>query len=271
MSTKEVVWVPVAEIEPDPDQPRRRFSEESLRELGATYAERQIDPVHVRRCGTGFRLIHGQRRWMAAKLVGLASIPCLIRDGESDEAARLEEQLISNMQREDLNPIDAANSIARLLRVTGRPASVVSRRLGTSEGRVSKLLTLLLLPSELQEKVASGAIAGSTAYEIAKVGDAAERERLAQEALAGTLTRDRAAQRTRSLARGVPQRSKRIRRRLPRVVLRLGHGRSVTVMAPELSLSAVAAVIDELLHLITDASSGGLALDDLTRQLSGKD
>lgn len=266
----EVVRLAVSLIDADPNQPRKTFCETGLRELGQTMAGGQIDAVHVRRNGLRYLLVHGQRRWMAAKVMGLETISAIILAGEApDEAARLEAQLVSNIQREALNPIDLAVAIDRLIRLTGKPAGAVAARLGKSPSHVSKLITLLLLPAEVQERVAHGELALSTAYELAKVADAAERTRLTEAATSGSLTRDAVIAETKALAKARKPR-KQSQRRATRVVFRLDRQRTVAISGPELSLSYAVNWIGELLSVLTSANAGGLALADVAKSLSGK-
>ena len=104
-----VTTLPLREIEPDPDQPRKKFDDESLAGLAASITENGLlQPIAVRpkRLGTGYLIIAGERRWRAARLAGLDEVPVLIKDVTDEQAAAL--ALIENLQREDLDPIEVA-------------------------------------------------------------------------------------------------------------------------------------------------------------------
>lgn len=138
-------------ISPNPKQPRRQFEQEGLDALAASLGEQGVlQPVLVRPTAAGkYELVAGERRWRAARLAGLSTIPALVRD--RGDAASLEVALIENMAREDLNPIEEARACAALVEELGLTRAEVGRRVGRSRVAVSNLLRLLDLPDSVIE------------------------------------------------------------------------------------------------------------------------
>lgn len=145
-------------IQPDPNQPRRSFDQERLEELAASIHEQGIlQPIVVEYIDDGnyFRLIHGERRWRAAALAGLQTIPAIIR--KVDDNTRLVRQLIENIQREDLNDVDRARALQQLKANLGSPSwDVVAQKVGISKRRVLQLVDITKLPDTIQENIRSG-------------------------------------------------------------------------------------------------------------------
>jgi ParB family chromosome partitioning protein len=144
--------IPVHLIARSPHQPRKRFSETSLEELAESLREQGIlQPVVVRKIPNGYELIAGERRWRAAQRAGLAEIPAVVKDAAPAEAAVL--ALIENLQREDLNPVEAAQAFRRLMVQFGLTQDEVARRVHKDRSSVANTLRLLQLPEELQQAV----------------------------------------------------------------------------------------------------------------------
>ncbi len=141
--------LPVGLIRPNPRQPRSSIDDEGVRELADSIAEHGVlQPVLVRPLtGSGYELIAGERRWRAARLAGLESVPALVR--ASDGAEQLELALIENMAREDLNPVEEAHACAALVEELGRTKEAVGRRVGRSRVAISNLIRLLELPTDV--------------------------------------------------------------------------------------------------------------------------
>jgi ParB family chromosome partitioning protein len=144
--SQELRELPLELISPNPKQPRRQFDQEGLDALAASLNEQGVlQPVLVRPIAGGkFELVAGERRWRAARLAGLSTVPALVR--ERGDAASLEVALIENMAREDLNPIEEARACAALVEELGLSRAEVGRRVGRSRVAVSNLLRLLDLP-----------------------------------------------------------------------------------------------------------------------------
>ena len=156
---EELRELPVELIEPNPRQPRRRFAQEGLDALAGSLTEQGVlQPVLVRpRAGGRYELVAGERRWRAARLAGLETIPALVR--ERGDAAALEVALVENMAREDLNPIEAARACAALVEELGLTREEVGRRVGRSRVAVSNLLRLLDLPDAAVQLLETGDLA----------------------------------------------------------------------------------------------------------------
>jgi ParB family chromosome partitioning protein len=172
-------------IEPNRSQPRRGFDEDSLRGLADSLRERGVlQPVLVRpRPGGSFELIAGERRWRAAQLAGMPSIPALVREG--DDAASLELALIENMAREDLSPVEEARACAALVEELGLTHEDVGRRVGRSRVAVSNLLRLLDLPDEVLDQLQAGTLSEGHGRALLLVEDHDARRRLGRAAASG--------------------------------------------------------------------------------------
>ena len=176
--------LPVELISPNPRQPRQDFDEASLLALAGSLGERGLlQPVLVRPAAGGtYELIAGERRWRAAQLAGLDTIPALVR--VHDDAESLELALIENMAREDLNPVEEARACALLVEELGLTREEIGRRVGRSRVAVSNLLRLLDLPDEALELLARGDLTEGHGRAILMAQGHDERRRLARAALA---------------------------------------------------------------------------------------
>jgi ParB family chromosome partitioning protein len=172
-------------VAPNPDQPRKRFDEEALQALADSVKERGVlQPVLVRpRPGGTYELVAGERRWRAARLAGLETLPALVQ--QRDDARSLEDALIENMAREDLNPIEAARAVAGLVEELGLTREDVGRRVGRSRVAVSNLLRLLDLPDEALALVEDGSLTEGHGRALLLADDHADRRRLARSAVQG--------------------------------------------------------------------------------------
>ena len=176
--------LPVELIAPNPRQPRREFDEDRLVALSRSLRERGVlQPVLVRPVPGGtYELIAGERRWRAAQLAGLETVPALVR--AHDDATSLELALIENMAREDLNPVEEARAVAELVDELGVTKEDIGRRIGRSRVAVSNLLRLLDLPDEALDLLERGVLSAGHGRAILTASDHAERRRLAREAAA---------------------------------------------------------------------------------------
>jgi ParB family chromosome partitioning protein len=138
-------------IEPNPEQPRRRFDEASLRELADSLKEHgMLQPVIVRALGGRFQLVAGERRCRAAEIAGLDRVPAIVR--EYSDSEMLEIALLENLQREDLNPLEEAEAYATLVDRFGLTQEDLARRLGRSRPAISNALRLLTLEPPIRER-----------------------------------------------------------------------------------------------------------------------
>ena len=169
-----VTTLPLREIEPDPDQPRKRFDEAALAELAASIQENGLlQPIAVRPkpLGAGYLIIAGERRWRAARLAGLDEVPALIKDVTDEQAAAL--ALIENLQREDLDPIEVAEGCRQLIEKYGLTQETAAKRLGKSRSAVTNSLRLLNLPDDVRAKVSDGSLSAGHAKALLGLPDAA--------------------------------------------------------------------------------------------------
>jgi ParB family chromosome partitioning protein len=180
--------ISVDRIEPNPEQPRLAFNEESLQELSASVKEHGIlQPILVRPLDGGrYQLIAGERRWRASKLAGLDTIPALIEDIDDDTA--LEIAIIENLQREDISPLDEAAMYDRMVHEHGYSIRKLADKLGKDKGYLENRLRLADAPTEVRELVSLRKDTLSHAYELMKVEDPKKRKRLADQVAAGQLT-----------------------------------------------------------------------------------
>ena len=150
------VLLPISQVEPGLNQPRKRFDDEALAGLAASIEEHGIiQPLTVRRLGTGYyQIIAGERRWRAAKLAGRREVPVVII--EADDRKVLELGLIENLQREDLNPIEEAEGYLALLTDFGLTKEELAKRMGKSRPAVANALRLTALPPAVREMLADG-------------------------------------------------------------------------------------------------------------------
>ncbi|MBC7338880.1 MAG: ParB/RepB/Spo0J family partition protein [Firmicutes bacterium] len=173
--------IAVEQVRPAPGQPRQRVDEEGLAELAQSVrAHGVLQPVLVRPVAGGYELVAGERRWRAAQLAGLKTIPAVVK--EVDEAERLELALVENLQREDLNPMEEAAGFRQLLEKFGYTQEQLAARVGKSRSYVANTLRLLALAEEVQEMVRAGRLSAGHARALLALPD-----RSAQVATAETL------------------------------------------------------------------------------------
>ncbi|RYY31632.1 MAG: ParB/RepB/Spo0J family partition protein [Chitinophagaceae bacterium] len=145
--------IKVADVEPNPKQPRRDFDEQALKELAASVKMHDlVQPITVTSLGNGrYRLISGERRWRAAKLAGLVDVPAYIRQANDQEL--LELALLENLQREDLNAMEIALSYKRMMEELNHTQEEVAERMGKERSTVANYIRLLRLPPDIQVAV----------------------------------------------------------------------------------------------------------------------
>ncbi|MFA5316916.1 MAG: ParB/RepB/Spo0J family partition protein [Dehalococcoidales bacterium] len=151
------VLINVGDIVPGRFQPREVFDPDKLRDLIQSIKEKGlIQPVVVRPTGGGYELIAGERRLRAAKELGIAQVPAIIKDVKDDEA--LEIALIENIQRDDLNPIEEAKAYQRLSDEFSLTQEQISEKVGRNRASVSNMIRLLKLPEKIREEIYAGRI-----------------------------------------------------------------------------------------------------------------
>jgi ParB family chromosome partitioning protein len=173
--------IPVAEISPNPHQPRGHFDEESLIELASSIAQIGVlQPILVRAVAgqASFQLIAGERRWRAAGRAGLATIPAIVRTGD-DDLGSVEKALVENLHRQDLTPLEEAAAFQQLIEDFGLTHEQVADRIGKSRSAVSNTLRLLGLPPAVQHYLADGKLSAGHARALLGTPDRVLQEELA--------------------------------------------------------------------------------------------
>jgi ParB family chromosome partitioning protein len=179
----DLVQLPLTQIKPNPLQPRKQFDEEALAALvDSIKAVGVLQPVLVRELAPGdYELIAGERRYRAARRAGLASLPALVR--AVDDVSSLEQALVENLQREDLNALDEAAAYQQLIEDFGLTHEEVARRVGKSRTAVTNALRLFQLPPAVQRHVRDGRLSPGHARALLGSPDRALQESLATDAL----------------------------------------------------------------------------------------
>jgi ParB family transcriptional regulator, chromosome partitioning protein len=190
--SKDAAEIPIGKIIPDPDQPRKEFTEAELARLVESLKQRgQLQPIRVR-WDDGRRayvIICGERRWRAAERAELPTMTAIIMDGPISPADLLAIQLCENCLREDLKPVEQARAFKALMDQYGWTATQVGRELGIDQSSVSRALKLLELPGPVQEMVEQGAMSAATAYEVSKLDDPDAQREVAGRIVAEDLSR----------------------------------------------------------------------------------
>ncbi|MEO5924489.1 MAG: ParB/RepB/Spo0J family partition protein [Bryobacteraceae bacterium] len=172
--------LPIVSIHPNSEQPRTDFDEARLTELAASITSHGvIQPIIVRKHKDSYQIVAGERRWRAAQLAGLVEVPVVIQ--EIADAELLEVALIENIQREDLNPIEAAQAFDKLSKL-GHSQEEIGRRTGKDRATIANLIRLLRLPKEVQEMVAVGRLSMGHARALLSLHDSEQLLGLAKSA-----------------------------------------------------------------------------------------
>ena len=177
-----VVQIPVGDIDPNRNQPRKKFDDDALLALADSIRHSGVlSPILVARDGGRYTIIAGERRWRAARLANLDTIPAIVR--EWDDVKRQEAALIENIQRENLNAIEEAQGINTLMTECALTQEAVAERLGRSRSAVANLLRLLNLPKKMQSAVVDGTLSAGHARVLAGISDREQQANLFAKAL----------------------------------------------------------------------------------------
>ena len=156
-SESRVNALPIAEVEPNRDQPRKEFDQEALEELAASIAEHGVlQPILVRPVSGGYQIVAGERRWRAARLAGLVEIPAVIKEMTDQEVGQA--ALVENLQREDLNPVEEALGYHQLMEQFGMTQEQVAKKVSKSRPAVANAVRLLGLPEEVLAFLRAGSL-----------------------------------------------------------------------------------------------------------------
>ena len=166
-----VVELSVGDIDPNRNQPRKKFDDDALLALADSIRHNGVlSPILVARDGRRYTIIAGERRWRAARLANCPTIPAIVRDW--DDVRRQEAALVENIQREDLNAIEEVRGIRRLMEECALTQEVVAERIGRSRSAVANILRLLNLPKRIQDAVIEGTLSAGHARVLAGIDDA---------------------------------------------------------------------------------------------------
>ena len=178
----DILYVDINDIKPNTNQPRKTFDEEKLEDLAASIKEHGlIQPIVLRSVGAGYEIVAGERRWRAARKVGVKKIPCIVRELSDEENMLL--SIIENMQREDLNPIEEAEGLNQMIDTYGLTQDQVSKSVGKSRPYITNCLRLLKLPEAIREFVADGLLSAGHARAIVSAGTKEKQIALAEKAV----------------------------------------------------------------------------------------
>lgn len=195
---------------PDPDQPRSTLSPDELAGLAESLrTQGQLQPINVRWSEENQKwvIIAGERRWRAAQIAGLSTINCIFHDQPLTKSQVLELQLIENLQREDIRPVEEARAFETLMSLNGWTGKQLAESLRIPASKVSRALALLTLPTEVQEQVDSGKLPARTAYELSRADNPEQQQQLVTLAANGQLTNTQAASSVRGRRRRTHDRS----------------------------------------------------------------
>ena len=175
--------LPIEQVQPNPNQPRREFDATALGELTQSVSrDGVLQPLLVRRTGHNvYQIIAGERRWRAARAAGLAEIPAIVRD--DDDAKTLELSIVENIQREDLNPIELAAAFERMAEELSLSHEEIGQRTGKDRVTVSNAIRLLQLPAAVQSQVTQGQLSAGHGRALLKLADDTRIKEFAQRAI----------------------------------------------------------------------------------------
>ena len=176
METGRVIFLPARTIKPNPSQPRQVFKEDALMELAESIRQHGIlQPLSVRRCETGYELIAGERRLRAAQIAGLTEIPCIVMNMDEQESSMA--AMVENLQRQDLDFVEEAMGIARLMELCNMSQEQAARHLGKSQSAIANKLRILRHSPQVLESLRQSGLTERHARALLKLNDEGEKLR----------------------------------------------------------------------------------------------
>ena len=173
-----VLELKINDISPNSDQPRKQFNQDALQELAESIKENGvIQPIIVAKRGTGYRIVAGERRWRASRLAGLKVIPAIVRDLTDQQT--MEQALIENIQRQDLNPLEEAFAMDNLMKEHGLTQEALAKKLGKSRPAIANTLRLLNIEESLQDFIRNGDLSAGHARALLAITDKEEQKKAA--------------------------------------------------------------------------------------------
>ena len=205
--------LPINDIEPNRDQPRKIFDEEALGELAKSIADHGvIQPLLVRPMTDGsYQLIAGERRWRASRMAGLTEVPVVIREMSDSEAMEL--ALVENLQREDLNPIEEARGFQLLMETYALTQEQAASRVGKSRPAVANAMRLLLLPDDVLQMVETGVLSAGHARALLGLEQSDDMVALAKQIVEKGLSVRETERLVKTATQDKPKREKRVKKR----------------------------------------------------------
>lgn len=173
----QIINVPVSDVEPNREQPRKYFDKEKIAELSSSIAEHGLlQPIIVRKNGDRYTIISGERRWRASRMAGLKEVPVIVK--ETDDKTALELALIENLQREDLNAVEEAKGYKNLAEEYSLTQEQIAKRVGKSRPAVANAMRILALPDEILDLVLAGKISSGHARALLPLTEKYPKEKL---------------------------------------------------------------------------------------------
>jgi ParB family chromosome partitioning protein len=263
---RRVVDLRVDQLMPDPTQPRKNFLSDEIERLATSIKARGVlQPLRVTvfdQASQTFLIVTGESRWRAARLAGLVHVPCLVLQGQPDEADLLIDRIVENECRHDLRPMELARSLAKLKVLKKCTAQELAAELGISGASITRSEALLTLPDAIQAMVDENRVPESAAYEISRLDDEVAQLELAHAVASKRMTRDQAAQAVRSKV------GKTVRPRASRLACQLDGGVCVTVSAAQaLTWDDFNAAIEQIRKAAKKLCDGGKEVTELARTL----
>ncbi|MBS5335208.1 MAG: ParB/RepB/Spo0J family partition protein [Firmicutes bacterium] len=184
--TQQIISVPIKDILANPEQPRKIFYDEAIKELSGSIKEYGVlQPIILKKESDGYIIIAGERRFRAAQMAGLSEIPALVKNMEDQEAALV--SLVENVQREDLNFLEEARAYKRLMEDFGLTQVEIAEKVNKKQSTISNKIRILALPEDIQEKLIQNKLTERHARALLKLNDQDDRKKVTERVVANNL------------------------------------------------------------------------------------